>query len=98
MGRRALVFAAACAVCSAGSHVRADAPASGGEPAVRAYEEFCVTCHQMKFPVEKPRSCDEWKKTVARMSLHREQLKREAIPEASQDLIAQYLTDQSPGP
>ena len=51
MGRRALVFAAACAVCSAGSHVRADAPASGGEPAVRAYEEFCVTCHQMKFPV-----------------------------------------------
>lgn len=66
------------------------------EPAVsgqEAYREECLLCHKQQLPPPVPRTCAEWKKTVARMSSHRERLRKSAIEQADQALIASYLAD-----
>jgi len=71
--------------------VPAQLPRESSTSGREAYREECLLCHRLRLPPPAPRTCEEWKRTVARMSEHRQRIRKEPILEADQSLIASYL-------
>lgn len=71
--------------------VPAQLPRESSTSGRETYREECLLCHRLRLPPPAPRTCEEWKRTVARMSEHRQRIRKAPIGEADQSLIASYL-------
>lgn len=89
MARWTSVIPVAWAICLAGGAAWGSAqdPLQGEE----AFEGHCVRCHRLSLPMERPKSSEQWKVTIARMAERRVRLKQEPIPEETQTVLAEYL-------
>ena len=75
--------------------VPAQLPGESSASGRETYREECLLCHSLRLPPPAPRTCEEWKRTVARMSEHRQRIRKAPIREADQSLIASYLATLS---
>ncbi len=71
--------------------VLAQLPGESSTIGRETYREECLLCHRLRLPPPAPRTCEEWKRTVARMSEHRQRIRNKPIAEADQSVIAAYL-------
>lgn len=95
MANRAASISTACAICLAGvaGWSSIDAPVEGEQ----AFQEHCVRCHRLTLPLERPKNCEQWKVTVARMAQRRVRLKQEPMAEETRIVLAEYLAERDTG-